>query len=171
MSRSLAGRFLTVLALTMFSFVSALQLNAQASGSQTSPSTASHTNSQIKDQSSVGTNVTSLKGFVLEEGTPVKMRVNRTVSSADAHTGDTVDFEILEDLSVNGTLVIAKGGLAFATVTEDQSKRRMARGGKLDLNIDYVKLLHGEKAALRAVKGVKASGHADAMTGRNVTII
>ena len=62
------------------------------------------------------------------------------------------DFEILQDISVNGTLVIPKGGLAFATVTEAQAKRRMARGGKLDINIDYVKLLDSEHAALRAVK-------------------
>ena len=53
------------------------------------------------------------------------------------HVGDTVDFEVLDDISVNGTLVIPKGALAFATVTEAQAKRRMARGGKLDINIDY----------------------------------
>ena len=29
---------------------------------------------------------------VLEEETPVRLRINRTVSSADAHVGDTVDF-------------------------------------------------------------------------------
>ncbi|MDQ1389748.1 MAG: hypothetical protein QOF56_3202 [Acidobacteriaceae bacterium] len=95
----------------------------------------------------------------------MKLRINRTVSSADAHTGDTVDFEVLEDISVNGTPVISKGGLAFATVTEAQAKRRMARGGKLDINIDYVKLLSSEKAPLRAVKDVKGGGHTGAMVG------
>src|SRR5260370_31836896 len=65
-------------------------------------------------------NFTSAKGFVLEEATPVKLRFNRTVSSADAHVGDTVDFEVLQDISVNGTLVISKGGFAFGTVTEAQ---------------------------------------------------
>ncbi|MGB8967849.1 MAG: PEGA domain-containing protein, partial [Candidatus Sulfotelmatobacter sp.] len=58
-----------------------------------------------------------------------------------------------------------KGGLAFATVTEAQAKRRMARGGKLDINIDYVKLVSGEKAALRAVKDVKGGGHTGGMVG------
>jgi hypothetical protein len=111
------------------------------------------------------TNFTSARGFVLEEGTPVRLRINRTVSSADAHTGDTVDFEILDDITVNGTLVIPKGGLAFATVTEAQPKRRMARGGKLDMNIDYVKLVSGEKAALRAVKDLKGGGHTGGMVG------
>ena len=111
------------------------------------------------------TDFTSKKGFVLEDETPVRLRLNRTISSADAHTGDTVDFETLDDLTVNGTLVIPKGGLAFATVTEAQAKRRMARGGKLDINIDYVKLVSGDKAALRAVKDVKGGGHTGGMVG------
>jgi len=111
------------------------------------------------------TNFTSAKGFVLEDGTPVRMRINRTISSADAHLGDTVDFEVLQDVSLNGTLVIPKGGLAFATVTQAQPKRRMARGGKLDINIDYVKLVSSEKAALRAVKDLSGGGHTGAMVG------
>lgn len=104
------------------------------------------------------------KGFVLEDGTPVKM-TNRTVSSSDARAGDTLDFEVLEEVQVEDVVVVPKGGLAFATVTEAQSKRRMARGGKLDINIDYVKLLDSEKAPLRAVKEVKGGGHTAAMTG------
>ena len=105
------------------------------------------------------------KGFVLKDGTPIKLRINRTISSADAHVGDTIDFEVLEDVMLNGTLVVPKGGLAFATVTEAQSKRRMARGGNLDINIDYVRLVNNEKAALRAVQAVKGGGHTGAMTG------
>jgi len=111
------------------------------------------------------TDFTSAKGFVLEDETPVRLRLNRTISSADAHVGDTLDFEVLDDITLNGTLVIPKGGLAFATVTEAQAKRRMARGGKLDINIDYVKLVSGEKAALRAVKDVKGGGHTGGMVG------
>jgi hypothetical protein len=111
------------------------------------------------------TDFISKKGFVLEDETPVRLRLNRTISSADAHTGDTVDFETVDDITVNGTLVIPKGGLAFATVTEAQAKRRMARGGKLDMNIDYVKLSSGDKATLRAVKDVKGGGHTGAMVG------
>jgi hypothetical protein len=105
------------------------------------------------------------KGFMLEDGTPIKMRTNRTISSGDAHVGDTVDFEVLEEVRVNNVVVIPKGGIAFATVTEAQAKRRMARGGKLDINIDYVRLIDDEKAALRAVKAVQGGGHTGAMTG------
>ncbi len=102
---------------------------------------------------------------MLEDGTPVKLRTNRTISSGDAQVGDTLDFEVLEDVQVKGVTVIPKGGLAFATVTEAQAKRRMARGGKLDINIDYAKLVDSERAPLRAVKEVQGGGHTGAMTG------
>ena len=41
----------------------------------------------------------------------------------------------------------------------------MACGGKLDINIDYVKLVSSEKAALRAVKDMSGGGHTGAMVG------
>jgi hypothetical protein len=114
------------------------------------------------------TETASLKqplAFGLEDGTPIKLRLTRNLSSADATTGDRVDFEVLEDIKVKDVIVVPRGGLALATVTEAQHKRRMARGGKLDVNIDDVRLTDGEKAPLRAVKEVKGGGHTGAMTG------
>ncbi|HLW86525.1 MAG TPA: PEGA domain-containing protein [Candidatus Sulfotelmatobacter sp.] len=129
------------------------------------PSMAQQPAQPAVQQQPTQTNFTSTKGFVLEDETPVRLRLNRTISSADEHVGDTVDFEVLDDLTVNGVLVIPKGGMAFATVTEAQAKRRMARGGKLDINVDYVKLVSGERAALRAVRDVKGGGHTGGMVG------
>jgi hypothetical protein len=103
--------------------------------------------------------------FGLEDATPVKLRINRNVSSADAQVNETVDFEVLEDVKVHDVVVIPRGGTAWGTVTEAQPKRRMGRGGKLDINIDNVRLTSGEKVALRAVKDVKGGGHQGAMTG------
>ena len=51
------------------------------------------------------------------------------------------------------------------TVTDAQPKRRMGRGGKLDVNIDDVCLADGEKVPLRAVKEAKGGSHTGAMTG------
>ncbi|HKH98901.1 MAG TPA: PEGA domain-containing protein [Candidatus Sulfotelmatobacter sp.] len=150
-----------LLALLFLSAVSAGQTASQTPGAPSEQKAVQPPAQQVPETS----NFTSAKGFVLEDGTPVKMRINRTISSADAHLGDTVDFEVLQDISVNGTLVIPKGGLAFATVTQAQPKRRMARGGKLDINIDYVKLVSSEKAALRAVKDLSGGGHTGAMVG------
>ena len=101
---------------------------------------------------------------VLEDGTPVKLRIAQTVSSADAHVNDRVEFEVLEEVRVSDVLIIPKGGLAWGTVTEAEPKRRMARGGKLEIVMDSVRLADGEKAALRATKGAKGGGHTGAMT-------
>jgi hypothetical protein len=103
--------------------------------------------------------------LILQDATPVRLRLNRNLSSADAQVGETVDFEVLDDLVVDDRLLVPRGGTAIATVTEAQAKRRMARGGKLDVNIDYVRLANGDKAALRAVKEMKGGGHTGAMTG------
>jgi hypothetical protein len=107
----------------------------------------------------------STETITLHDATPVRLRLTRNLSSADAKTGDTADFEVLDDVKVDDVLVIARGATAIATVTQAQAKRRMARGGKLDITIDYVRLMNGDKVALRAVKETSGGGHTGAMTG------
>ena len=107
-------------------------------------------------------------GFLLEDGTPVHLVLSENLSSADAVTGQTVEFEVVDDVIVNGFVVIPHGATAWATVTDAEHKRRMGRAGKLDLNIDKVRLADGEKAMLRAVKDAKGGGHTGAMVGAMV---
>src|SRR5437867_10446231 len=71
------------------------------------------------------------------DGTPVRIRINQTISSADAKVGQTVDFEVLDEVKVGDMVVIPKAGLALATVTEAESKKRLGRGRKLNINIDH----------------------------------
>jgi hypothetical protein len=104
----------------------------------------------------------------LLDGTPVKLRLSQTISSADAKVGQEVPFEVVEDVKVDGEVVIPKGATAIGTVTEAEPKRRMGRGGKLNVTISYVRLADQEKAALRAVKETHGGGHVGAMTGAMV---
>ena len=104
----------------------------------------------------------------LEDGTAIKIRLSQSLSSATAQDNDRVSFDVLEEVKVGDLLVIPKGSPVLGTVTEAQAKRRMGRGGKLDVNIDSVRLADGEKAALRGVKDSKGGGHGGAMTGAMV---
>lgn len=106
--------------------------------------------------------------FVLLDGTPVKLRLGRNLSSADAKTGESVDFEVLEDIKIGDVIVIERGATAIATVTHAKPKGRMGKGGKLDITIDYVRLISSEKAALRAVKETKGGSKTGTMTGAMV---
>ena len=101
----------------------------------------------------------------LMDGTAVKLRLAETISSADAKTGQQVPFEVTDDVVVQGVTVIPKGTQALASVTDAEPKKRMGRGGKLDVNVDSTRLVDGEKVQLRAVKDNKGGGHVGVMTG------
>ena len=135
------------------------QQNPPSTPTQATPSQPAPT------PSSSDTAKTLLPGqFILQDTTPVKLRLSRNVSSADAHVGESVDFEVLEDVAATGIVVIPKGSIAIATVTEAQPKRRMGRAGKLEIVLDYVRLADTEKAPIRAVKDAKGGSHTVGMT-------
>jgi hypothetical protein len=102
----------------------------------------------------------------LFDGTAVKLRLAENLTSATAKTGDQVLFEVTEEVDVDGVPVIAKGGQALATVTDASPKKSMRRGGKLDVTVDSVRMIDGEKAQLRAaVQDYKGGGHGVSITG------
>lgn len=106
--------------------------------------------------------------FGLAEDTPVRIRLARTMSSKDAKVDERVDFEVLEDVKIGNVIVIERGAMAIATVTEAHPKRRLGRAGKLKMNIDYVRLASGDKAPLRAMKGGSGGNRVAVMTGAMV---
>ncbi len=104
----------------------------------------------------------------LLDGTPVKLRLSQTISSADAKVNQEVPFEVVEDVEVDDVVILPKGATAIGVVTEAEPKRHMGRGGKLNVNISYARLADNEKAALRAAKDTQGGGHVGAMTGAMV---
>ncbi len=101
----------------------------------------------------------------LLDGTPVKLRLSETISSAEAKVGQEIPFEVVEDISVDQEVVLPKGATAIATVTEADHKKSMGRAGKLNISVSYARLKDQEKVALRATKDTKGGGHVGAMTG------
>jgi len=100
----------------------------------------------------------------LQDGTAIKLRLAESLTSATAKAGQQVSFEAVEETDVQGVPVIAKGAQALATITSAEPRRSMGRAGKLDVNIDSVRLIDGQKAALSATQNAKGGGHTGAMT-------
>jgi hypothetical protein len=98
------------------------------------------------------------------DGTPVRLRLGRTISSAGERVGNSVDFEVAEEVRINNVLVIPVGAIALATVTAAEHKKHLGRAGKLELKLDSVRLADGEKAPMTATEGGKAGGHVGIMT-------
>jgi PEGA domain len=104
----------------------------------------------------------------LLDGTPVKLRLAQTISSAEAKTNQEIAFEVVDDVKVEDTVVLPKGATAIGVVTEADHKKSMGRAGKLNISITYARLADNEKAALRATKESKGGNHVGAMTGAMV---
>jgi hypothetical protein len=106
--------------------------------------------------------------IVLEDGTPLRCRLTRSISSADVKTGDRIDFEVMDPIVLDGITIVPQGGIAWGTVTEAEHKKTMGRGGKLNVAIVAVRMANAERANLRAVKDSQGGGHVGAMTGAMV---
>jgi hypothetical protein len=104
----------------------------------------------------------------IHDGTPVKLRLAENLSSADAHAGQEIPFECVDEVQVDGVVVLPKGSAAVGTVTEAEPRRTMGRAGKLDISISYARLKDSEKVALRATKEAKGGSHTGAMAGAMV---
>lgn len=68
------------------------------------------------------------------------LRISQTVSSADAHVNDRVQFEVTEEARIADALIVPKAAIAWGTVTEARHKRRLGRGGKVEIVMNSVRL-------------------------------
>jgi hypothetical protein len=142
-----------------FCLVSSLTVSLFAQQAAVTPGTANNPPAPV---------TTPPPPHTLLDGTPIKLRLSQTISSANAKTGQEIPFEVIEDVKVDDVVVLPKGSTAIGTVTEANPKRSMGRGGKLNISMTYTRLADQEKAALRAVQDNKGGGHVGAMTGAMV---
>jgi hypothetical protein len=129
------------------------------------PSQPTQANAEVPKPHPLAVKRNSEGNLIVEEGTPLRLRLNRNLSSAEAKTGDRVDFEVLDPVKLGDTVVVEQGALAWATITDAEHKKTMGRAGKLNVNIDAAQMANGEKINLRAQKEAKGGGHVGAMTG------
>ncbi len=88
--------------------------------------------------------------LTLLNGTPIRVMLGKTLSSASSHAGDVVELRVLEEVDVDGLCVIPAGAMATGIVREAEPKKRMGRGGKLGLSINFVRMSDDKKAAVRS---------------------
>ena len=88
--------------------------------------------------------------ITLRNGTPIHVKLEKTISSATAHAGDVVELRVSENVIVDGLVVIPNGAAATGVVTEAETKKRLGHGGKLAFNINVVHLKNNEKVAVRS---------------------
>ena len=101
--------------------------------------------------------VVAVAGFTLRNDTPVHVKLTKTISSATAHAGDVVEFEVVDDVLVEGVPVLTKGSTASGVISQAEPKKRFGSGGRLVFSIKSVSLADGEKATVRCYQEISGS--------------
>ncbi len=109
------------------------------------------------------------KGFVLEDGAVVKLKLSRDLSSSKAEVEETVDFEVIEDVKVDGVVVIQRGAKAEGLVIDARAARRMGRSGSVGIRLDGVFPVTGDRLPLRAISA-RSDGSRSGKVASNTTI-
>lgn len=101
--------------------------------------------------------------LTVPDGTPVQLRLAKSITSSHAHVGDRMDFVVVRDVNVDGFTVIPAGSIARGTVTGVKGKRFLGIGGQVSLKLDSVNLVNGEQVELRGSKEVKGESRTKLM--------
>jgi len=95
--------------------------------------------------------------LTLANGTPLHLKLGKTISTASAQVGDVVELHAAAEVVVDGVTVVPIGATATGIVTEGEPKKRLGRGGKLALSIHFLRLGNNEKAAVRSFQETSES--------------
>jgi hypothetical protein len=101
--------------------------------------------------------------LIVPDGTPIKLRLAESVSSAHARIGDLLDFIVVRDVSLGGLTVIPAGTRARGSITGVKGRRLLGIGGQVSLKLDSVELVNGDRVGLRASKVVKGGSRTKLM--------
>jgi hypothetical protein len=115
--------------------------------------------------------------FTLLNDTPVRVKLLKTISSATAHVGDPVEFDVVSDIFVEGVPVVMKGAKASGAIAEAEPKKRFGHAGKLAFRITSVRLADGEQAKVRCYQEATGSSNTSSEavlplgSGKDVAIV
>lgn len=87
---------------------------------------------------------------VLQDGMPIKLQLLNKLDSHVARAGDKIEFEVVNDVEVDGVIVLRRGARAAGVIAASQDSRTMGRAGRLSFTINDVMLSNGDKVPVRA---------------------
>jgi ribosomal protein L14 len=99
---------------------------------------------------------------IIQEGTIIKAALTRNISGKELNVGQTIDFELADNIILNDKVVLPKGAKITGTVTEAERSKALGKKGKLAFSIDYLYTQNGRVVKLRSQveKNLKGSGAA-----------
>ena len=103
----------------------------------------------------------------LPDGTEFTVVTTEEITSKTAAEGDPLSFKVLEDVVINGHVVVAKDTLVKGVVATAKKAGLMGRGGNLGIRIESTTTVDNQKIKLRSSKGKEG----DDKTGTTVALV
>ena len=95
---------------------------------------------------------------LIKAGTIVPLEALKTIRAVEVHEGETVDFKVSRDVTVDGKTVIPAGTVAKGTVYEAKRSTAFGTRGRLGIKLRYLTLPSGEQVSFTSsevyIKGV-----------------
>ena len=88
--------------------------------------------------------VSAQKQVTIKAGTIIPMQSINNVKAADVSEGQTVDFQVMQDILVDEVCVIPRGSLVKGKVSEARKSTIAGTKGRLHITIDRMNLENGE---------------------------
>ncbi len=99
---------------------------------------------------------------IVPKGTDVRLAFDHDVSSKTAKIGDKVEFHVIDDVVVDGQVVIKKGSAAVGTVTDVAKGRRFGVNARMKIRLDPIAATDGTMVPIAArLKGKMTGGSTD----------
>jgi hypothetical protein len=89
---------------------------------------------------------------IIPAGTPIKVTLDRDVSSASVNNGDTVSFHLASDYSEFGHVLISEGTTVRGTVANVQRRKAGGTPGTVNVQVKSVRAVDGTYIPLRGSK-------------------
>ena len=104
---------------------------------------------------------------VIPDGTEFTVVTTEEINSKTASEGDLLTFKVLEDVAIDGHVVIAKDTLVKGVVATAKKAGMMGRGGSLGIRVESTTTVDNQRLKLRSSKGKEG----DDKTGTTVALV
>ncbi|MBE7704771.1 MAG: hypothetical protein E7Z90_03015 [Cyanobacteria bacterium SIG29] len=92
----------------------------------------------------------NIKTKRVPEGTTIKLKVLNPVSSANGNVGDRLDLMVVDNIKVDGSVVIPKGSVVRGTLEEVSASKMLYKGGMVRLDFDHIVSSTGKQVPFTA---------------------
>jgi hypothetical protein len=101
----------------------------------------------------------------LPNGTPIKLKLSETLRCENSHQGDSISFEVVNDVKIDGVIVIAQGALAYGRIVDGTTwARRVGKGGRVALEVKSVTDVTGRQTPIAEDRYIQGRGRGTEIT-------